>query len=56
MRLLECLHLRIKDVDFGQLLIVVGDTTRNEDRVTLLPEQLEPILQEPLTYVKMLPI
>jgi integrase len=41
MRLLECLRLRVKDIDFDQYLIVVGDTTGNEDRVTLLPEQLE---------------
>jgi integrase len=54
MRLLECLRLRVKDIDFGQHLIVVRDTKGNEDRVTLLPEQLQPILQEHLTHVKML--
>jgi integron integrase len=54
MRLLECLRLRIKDIDFGQHLIVVRDTKGNEDRVTLLPEQLELILQEHLTHVKTL--
>ncbi|MBX2997609.1 MAG: integron integrase [Caldilineaceae bacterium] len=54
MRLLECLRLRVKDVDFGQHLIVVRDTKGNEDRVTLLPEQLESILQEHLTHVKSL--
>jgi hypothetical protein len=26
MRLLECLRLRIRDIDFGQHLILVGDT------------------------------
>jgi integron integrase len=54
MRLLECLRLRVKDIDFGQHLIVVRDTKGNEDRVTLLPEQLEPILQEHLKHVKSL--
>lgn len=54
MRLLECLRLRVKDIDFGQHLIMVRDTKGNEDRVTLLPEQLKPILQEHLTHVKML--
>ena len=44
MRLLECLRLRVKDIDFAQHLIVVGDTTGNEDRVMLLPEQSKPIL------------
>jgi integrase len=31
-----------------------GDTKGNEYQVTLLPEQLQPILQEHLTHVKML--
>lgn len=52
MRLLECLRLRVKDLDFGQNHIVVRDTKGNEDRVTLLPEQLKPILQEHLHHVK----
>jgi integrase len=39
-RLLECLRLRMKDIDFGQHHIVVRDTKGNEDRVTLLPQQL----------------
>jgi len=54
MRLLECLRLRVKDLDFGQNQIVVRDTKGNEDRVTLLPEQLKPILQEHLRHVKAL--
>jgi integron integrase len=54
MRLLECLRLRVKDLDFGQSHIVVRDTKGNEDRVTLLPEQLKPILQEHLRHVKAL--
>ncbi|HBY93641.1 MAG TPA: integron integrase [Chloroflexi bacterium] len=54
MRLLECLRLRVKDIDFGQHQIVVRDTKGNEDRVTLLPEQLQPILQEHLRHVKVL--
>lgn len=54
MRLLECLRLRVKDLDFGQNHIVVRDTKGNEDRVTLLPEQLKPILQEHLRHVKAL--
>jgi site-specific recombinase XerD len=54
MRLLECLNLRVKDVDFAQYLIVVGDTKGNEDRLILLAEQSKPILQEHLKQVKML--
>lgn len=54
MRLLECLRLRVKDLDFGQNHIVVRDTKGNEDRVTLLPERLKPILQEHLRHVNVL--
>ena len=52
MRLLECLRLRVKDVDFKKHQIAVRDTKGNEDRVTMLPLQLTPILQEHLRHVK----
>jgi len=52
MRLLEALHLRVKDVDFERRQITARDTKGNEDRVTMLPEQLIPILQEHLRHVK----
>jgi integron integrase len=54
LRLLECLRLRVKDIDFGQHHILVRDTKGNEDRVTLLPEQLVTILHEHLRHVKTL--
>lgn len=54
MRLLECLRLRVKDIDFEQKQIVVRDTKGNVDRVTMLPLQLIPILQENLRHVKQL--
>lgn len=54
LRLLECLRLRVKDIDFGQHCIIVRDTKGNQDRMTLLPEQLVPILQEHLRHVKAL--
>lgn len=37
LRLMECLRLRVKDVDFGQRHIVVRDGKGQRDRVTLLP-------------------
>jgi integrase len=40
LRLMECLRLRIKDVDFGQNHIVVRDGRGQKDRVTLLPVTL----------------
>lgn len=40
LRLLECLRLRIKDVDFGQNQIIVRSGKGDKDRRTLLPVQL----------------
>ena len=45
LRLLECLRLRVKDVDFGQGHIVVRDGKGAKDRVTVLPVVLRESLQ-----------
>jgi integron integrase len=45
MRLLECLRLRVKDIDFGLNLIVVRDGKGQKDRRTMLPAAL----RDPLT-------
>jgi integrase len=37
LRLLECLRLRVKDIDFGTNQIVVREGKGNKDRVTMLP-------------------
>jgi integrase len=37
LRLLECLWLRVQDIDFGTNQIVVREGKRNKDRVTMLP-------------------
>ncbi len=43
-RLMECLRLRIKDVDFGYRQILVRDGKGEKDRITMLPERLiEPL-------------
>jgi integrase len=44
MRLLECLRLRIKDLDLELRHIVVQDTRGNEDRLTMLPQKLISII------------
>lgn len=41
LRLLECLELRIKDVDFGYRQITVRSGKGNKDRVTVLPASVE---------------
>ena len=44
MRLMECLRLRVKDVDFEVRTITLRDTKSNRDRVTVLPEAVvEPL-------------
>jgi integron integrase len=40
MRLMECLRLRVKDVDFERSEILVREGKGNKDRVTMLPESL----------------
>jgi integrase len=37
LRLLECLRLRVKDIDFGTNQVVVREGRGNKDRVTMLP-------------------
>ena len=46
LRLMECLRLRVKDLDFAQGQIIVRDGKGMEDRVTMLPESLIIPLQE----------
>ena len=45
LRLMECLRLRVKDIDFGNRQIIVRDGKGEEDRFTPLPESLIPDLQ-----------
>lgn len=51
-RLMECLRLRVKDVDFERHQITVRDTKGNEDRVTMLPQVVAPLLRNHLVTVK----
>jgi len=52
MRLLECLRLRIKDVDFGRREIVIHDGKGEKDRVTVLPESVAGDLKRHLERVR----
>jgi integron integrase len=45
MRLMECMRLRVKDVDFGRGEILVRDGKGAKDRVTMLPQSLVTPLQ-----------
>ena len=54
MRLLECLRLRIKDIDFGYRQITVRDGKGAKDRVTVLPASLVEPTRRHLERVKCL--
>jgi integron integrase len=54
LRLMDCLRLRVKDLDFERRAIVVRDGKGGQDRVTVLPDSLIPALQEHLQRVKAL--
>jgi integron integrase len=54
LRLMECLRLRVKDLDFQYNQIVVRDGKGGKDRVTILPETLKESLFRHLERVKAL--
>ena len=52
LRIIECLRLRVKDIDFGNHQILVRDGKGEDDRSTILPESLIPILRIHLKTVQ----
>ncbi|HZE61930.1 MAG TPA: integron integrase [Burkholderiales bacterium] len=54
LRQIECLSLRVKDVDFAYRQILVRDGKGGKDRVTMLPENLVQPLQAHLGKVRLL--
>ena len=52
LRLMECVRLRVKDVDFAYARVNVRDTKGGRDRVTMLPVNLAASLQRHLQKVK----
>ncbi|HJZ53679.1 MAG TPA: integron integrase [Gemmataceae bacterium] len=51
-RLLECLRLRVKDVDFELNQITIRQGKGDKDRYTVLPEVIKPLLRDHLEGVK----
>jgi integron integrase len=51
LRIMECLRLRVKDLDFERNEILVRDGKGFKDRVTMLPASLAPALRGHLTRV-----
>lgn len=54
MRLMECLRLRVKDVDFKLHEIIVREGKGNKDRHVPLPDALIPALQQQLAATRLL--
>jgi integron integrase len=54
LRLMECVRLRVKDVDFDYLQINIRDGKGRKDRVTMLPKIAEETLREHLNKTRIL--
>ena len=52
LRLMECLRLRVQDIDFSRNEILVRDGKGAKDRITMLPESLKKPLGDHLKQVK----
>jgi integron integrase len=52
LRLMECLRLRVQDIDFSRNEIMVRDGKGAKDRITMLPESLKQPLSDHLKNVK----
>lgn len=54
MRLMECVRLRVKDLDFERNQIVIREGKGQKDRVTMLPRTVQEELRRHLERVKLL--
>ena len=54
LRIMECMRLRVKDIDFDNHQIIVRDGKGENDRFTILPDSLIQPLQLHFRYVKSL--
>ena len=50
---MECMRLRVKDLDFGQRQIIVREGKGGKDRATVLPDSLIDPLKRHLRHVKL---
>jgi integron integrase len=50
LRLMECLQLRVKDLDLSRCQIIVRDGKGMKDRITMLPDAVVPLLEEHLQH------
>lgn len=54
LRLMECVRLRVKDIDFAQFQLVVREGKGDKDRITMLPPSLAEPLRRQLERAKAL--
>jgi len=54
LRLMECIRLRVKDVDFEARRLTIRDGKGRKDRVTMLPERFLHLLKQQLEHAKAL--
>ena len=54
LRLMECLRLRVKDLDFAQRRVIVRQGKGSKDRITTLPDSIVPPLLDHLQHVQRL--
>jgi integron integrase len=54
LRLMECVRLRVKDIDLAMLQLTVRDGKGGNDRITVLPKSLVPALERQLTRARLL--
>jgi integrase len=52
MRVMECVRLRVKDIDFSYNQIIIRDAKGNKDRVTVLPTKTKGIIADSLIKSK----
>ena len=51
LRLMECIRLRVQDVDFGQGRIFIRNPKGGKDRTVILPDSIQQELQVQIEYV-----
>lgn len=54
LRLMECLRLRVQDIEFSRCEIHIHDGKGAKDRITMLPDKIKAPLQEHLKKVRMI--
>jgi integron integrase len=54
LRLMECIRLRVQDIDFGQNLIFIRGGKGGKDRTTILPRNIREEMQSQIKAVKSL--